>query len=118
MTCAATSWCQWATFWQDFRATPRYGADVAALLNEASRRYGIAGWTFVGTSEFTAYGQAQRRAAKTRGALVSVRGGGPGKGGACQAFTAHGFVGVERAVVQPMRSWVRTGTVPGDVSAP
>jgi len=78
---------QWATFSQDFRATPRYGTDVSALLNEVSRRILTA----------SAWGPTE-------------------KGGACQAFTAHGFVGVEPAVA--MRSWVRTGAVPGDVSAP
>jgi pimeloyl-ACP methyl ester carboxylesterase len=135
---------QWTTFWQDFRSTPRYGADVAALIAEASRRYGVADWTFVGTSEgsvsafhaarmnaqlarrlilshdpcqFTSYREAQRYAAKTGRPLVTVRGGGPEKGGACQAFTAHGFVGVERAVVLAMRSWSRTGAVPADVQA-
>jgi hypothetical protein len=167
---------QWATFLQEFRASARYGADVASLLGEASRRYGVTDWTFVGTSEgsvsafhaarmnpqlarrliltssvwgptrngpglsdadwnalkapllwvhhqddpcaFTPYGEARRYAGKTRASLVTVRGGGPEKGGACQAFTAHGFVGVERAVVRAMRSWVLTGTVPADVQAP
>src|SRR4030095_12611115 len=33
---------QWATFAQDFRATPRYGADIGAVLNEISRRYPVA----------------------------------------------------------------------------
>jgi hypothetical protein len=166
---------QWASFWQQFRATPRYGADVAALLAEASKKYGVQDWTFVGTSEgsvsafhaarmnpqlarrliltssvwgptrngaglsdadwqalkapllwvhheddpcqFTAYRQAQQHAEKTRSPLLSVRGGGPPKGGACQAFTAHGFVGVERAVVQAVRSWVKTGAVPADIQA-
>ena len=42
---------QWATFTQDFRATPRYGADIAAILNEVSKRHGVGEWTFVGTSE-------------------------------------------------------------------
>lgn len=164
---------QWATFLQEFRASPRYGADVAALLAIASQKYGVADWTFVGTSEgsvsafhaarmnprlarrliltsslwratrngaglshadwsalnvpllivhhaddpcpFTAYRDAQRHAAMTRSPLLTVRGGGPPKGGACQAFTAHGFVGVERAVVQAMRSWARTGVAPADV---
>ena len=41
---------QWATFTQDFRATPRYGTDIAAILNEVSKRYGVGEWTFVGTS--------------------------------------------------------------------
>jgi hypothetical protein len=166
---------QWATFGQSFRATPRYGADVAALLHEAAQKFGVADWTFVGTSEgsvsafhaarmnpqlarrliltsslwratrngaglsdadwsalkvpllivhhaddpceFTAYRDAQRHAEKARSPLLTVRGGGPPKGGACQAFTAHGFVGVERAVVRAMRSWVQTGTVPPDVQA-
>ncbi len=166
---------QWTSFWQDFRATPRYGADVAALLKQASDKYGVGDWTFVGTSEgsvsafhaarmnpqlarrviltsslwratrngsglsnadwtalkapllvvhhendpceYTSYRDARRYAAKAASPLVTVRGGGPGKGGACQAFTAHGFVGVERAVVRAMRSWVRTGVVPADVQA-
>src|SRR5687768_15241793 len=41
----------WPTFYQQFRETPRYGADVAALVAEASRKYGVADWTFVGPSE-------------------------------------------------------------------
>jgi hypothetical protein len=167
---------QWTSFWQDFRATRRYGTDVAALLGEAAKKYGVADWTFVGTSEgsvsafhaarmnpqlarrviltsslwratrngsglsdadwsalktpllvvhhendpceYTSYRDARRYAAKAGSPLVTVRGGGPGKGGACQAFTAHGFVGVERAVVLAMRSWVKTGVVPADVQGP
>jgi hypothetical protein len=166
---------EWATFSQAFRATPRYGTDIASLLNEISKRYPVGEWTFVGTSEgsisafyaarmnpglakrvimtsslfsatrsgagltgarfeelkmpllwvhhqddpcqYTAYHEAKRYAEKSMSPLVSVRGGGPEKGGACQAFTAHGFVGVERAVVRAMRSWVSTGAVPEDVSA-
>jgi hypothetical protein len=46
---------------------------------------------------------------------MTVRGGGPAKGGACQAFTAHGFVGVEREVVLAMRNWVKTGISPADI---
>ena len=42
---------RWPTFYQEFRETPRYGADVAALVAEASRKYGVADWTFIGTSE-------------------------------------------------------------------
>jgi hypothetical protein len=67
--------------------------------------------------QYTSYREAREYAAKTRSPLVTVRGGGPEKGGACQAFTAHGFVGVERAVVRAMRSWVRTGAAPADVQA-
>lgn len=39
----------------------------------------------------------------------------PESGGACQARTAHGFVGVERETVKAMLSWVKTGAVPPDV---
>jgi hypothetical protein len=167
---------EWATFTQHFRTTQRYGADVAKLFEEISRKYAVAEWTFVGTSEgsmsafhaarmnpqlakrlilsssvwgptpngpgmssarwdelsasllwvhhqddpcqFTSYRDAKRYAERTRAPLVTVRGGGPEKGGACQAFSHHGFVGMERAVVLAMHSWVKTGVVPGDVSQP
>jgi len=165
---------QWTTFSQGFRETLRYGADVAALLKEAGRRFGVEDWTFVGTSEgsisafhaarmnpglarrliltssvflrsqngpglsgvkwdglsarllwvhheddpcmYTAYRDAQRFAEKSRSPLVTVRGGGPSRGGACQAYTAHGFVGVESEAVSAMRSWVKTGATPPDVT--
>jgi hypothetical protein len=165
---------QWATFHQGFRESPRYGADVAALLNETARRYGVEDWTFVGTSEgsvsafhaarmnpglalrmvltasqfqasrngpglsrvtwdglsarllwvhheddpcrFTSYRDAQQFAEKSRGPLITVRGGGPGRGDACEAFTAHGFVGIERETVTAMRSWVKTGATSQDVA--
>jgi len=42
---------EWASFSQRFRETPRYGADVAALLSEIGRKFGIEDWTYVGTSE-------------------------------------------------------------------
>lgn len=44
---------QWTSFSQWFRQEPRYGADVAVLLAEASRRYAVQDWTLVGTSEGT-----------------------------------------------------------------
>ena len=164
---------QWASFSQDFRATARYGEDVAALLAETGRRYGIEDWTLVGTSEgsisayhaarmnprlarrtiltssvfsasrngpglsvatwegfpgsllwvhheddpcrYTSYRDAKAFAASSGKPLVTVRGGGPGRGQACQAYTAHGYVGIERPTVLAMRSWVKTGTVPADV---
>jgi alpha-beta hydrolase superfamily lysophospholipase len=34
-----------------FRESERYGKDVEALLGEVSRRFPVAEWTFVGTSE-------------------------------------------------------------------
>src|SRR3954465_13525689 len=42
---------QWTSFSQDFRATPRYGSDIAADLNEVSKLYSVGEWIFVGTSE-------------------------------------------------------------------
>ncbi|MFL6574311.1 MAG: alpha/beta fold hydrolase, partial [Burkholderiales bacterium] len=164
---------QWATFSQDFRATPRYGSDIAAVLNQISKLYPVSDWTFVGTSEgsvsafhaarmnpalakrviltssvfeptnngaglssakfselgapllwvhheddpcqYTRYRDAKRFAERSMSPLVTVRGGGPEKGSACQAFSHHGYVGVEREAVLAMRSWVKTGAVPPDV---
>jgi hypothetical protein len=164
---------QWATFSQDFRATPRYGTDIAAVLSEISKLYAVGEWTFVGTSEGSAsafhaarmnaalakrviltssvfeptnngsglstarfeqvsapllwvhhqddpcqyarYSDAKRFAERSMSPLVTVRGGGPEKGAACQAFSHHGYVGVEREAVLAMRSWVKTGAVPSDV---
>lgn len=163
---------QWSAFSQQFRGTPRYGADVEALLKEIGRRYGLEDWTFVGTSEgsvsafhaarmnpelgrrtilsaslfrpsrrgpglsevkldelpapllwvhheddpcpYTSYRDAQEFSRRSRKPLLTVRGGGPGRGEACQAFTAHGFLGVEPETVLAMRSWVKTGAVPVD----
>ena len=160
---------QWANFPQYFRATPRYGEDMAALLGAASQKFGVRDWTLVGTSEgsitafqvarmnpalarrlilssslfeatrngtglssanlaslpaqtlwvhhaddgcrFTPYRDAQDFAKRSGKPLLTVRGGGPGKGDACEAFRAHGYVGVERATVEAMRAWVKTGKV-------
>jgi pimeloyl-ACP methyl ester carboxylesterase len=163
---------QWATFSQRWRETQRYGADVAALLDELSFRYKVADWTFVGTSEgtvsafhaaqmnptrirrliqtasvfgatrngpglsgidlaalpaatlwvhheddpcaFTTYRDAKDFAARSGKPLLTMRGGGPGRGGACEPYTAHGFVGVERETVRAMLAWVRSGALPAD----
>jgi hypothetical protein len=164
---------QWSNFPQYFRATPRYGDDIAALLQAAAQKYGVREWTFVGTSEgsvsafhaarmnpslahrliltssvfessrngpglsdvkleslpartlwvhhaedgcrFTPYRDAQDFAKRSGKPLLTVHGGGPGKGGECEAFRAHGYVGVERATVEAMKTWVRTGGAPADV---
>jgi hypothetical protein len=136
---------QWGSFSQQFRQNARYGGDVAALLAEAGRRYGVMDWTLVGTSEgsvsafhvarmnralaprllwvhheedpcaYTPYREALRYAQMTRSPLLAVRGGGPSRGAPCEARSAHGFVGVERATVLAMRSWVKTGVTPADV---
>lgn len=164
---------QWGSFSQNFRATDRYGADVAALLQEFGKQFGIEDWTFVGTSEgsisafhaarmnpalarrviltasviragrngpglsgvdyrelkskllwvnheddpceFTRTSLVKEAAERSGAPLVIVRGGGPSRGDACQAYTAHGFVGVEKETVLAMRSWIKTGIVPPDV---
>jgi pimeloyl-ACP methyl ester carboxylesterase len=64
---------------------------------------------------YTRYGAAQEFAKRSGKPLVTVRGGGPGKGDACQAFRAHGYVGVERETVAAMREWVKTGAAPAEV---
>ena len=38
---------QWGSFAQHFRATPRYSADVAGLLDAVETKYGKLEWTFV-----------------------------------------------------------------------
>ena len=165
---------QWASFSRQFRQDPRYGADVAALLAEAGRRYAVSDWTLVGTSEgtvsafhiarmnpglakrliltaslflgggkgpglsgvdwdvmtsrllwvhhesdpcaYTPYRSALKFAEISRSPLLTVRGGGPSRGAPCEARSAHGFVGLERETVLAMRSWIRTGVTPADVS--
>jgi hypothetical protein len=161
---------EWASFSQRFRETPRYGADVAALLEEVGRRFDVKDWTLVGTSEgsvsafqvarmnpalakrviltssvfsagkngpglsradwgalrsallwvhheddpcrFTAYRDARVFAERTGAPLVTVRGGGPGRGNPCEAFSSHGFVGVEVEALAAMKAWIRSGKAP------
>jgi len=64
---------------------------------------------------YTSYRDAREFSRWSRKPLLTVRGGGPGRGEACEAFTAHGFVGVEHETVMAMRSWVKTGVIPPDV---
>jgi hypothetical protein len=65
--------------------------------------------------KFTPYRDAQRYAEKSRSPLLTVRGGAPGRGDPCEAYSAHGYVGVESETVAAMRSWVKTGATPTDV---
>ncbi|RZI39973.1 hypothetical protein EGT07_26105 [Herbaspirillum sp. HC18] len=65
---------------------------------------------------YTAYRYALQFAEKTHSPILTVRGGGSGRGDACEAFTAHGFVGIESETVHAMRSWVKTGVVPAAVA--
>lgn len=66
---------------------------------------------------YTPYWQAKRHAEKTGAPLITVRSSNAGRGDPCQAFTPHGFVGVERETVQAMKRWVVDGTA-ADVVAP
>ena len=64
---------------------------------------------------YTSYRDARAFCQKSGNPLLTVRGGGPWRGAACEAFTAHGFAGVERETVHALQSWVKTGIVPPDV---
>lgn len=64
---------------------------------------------------YTPYWQAKRHAEKTRSPLITVRSSNAGRGDPCQAFSPHGFVGVERETVQAMKRWVIEG-VAADVT--
>lgn len=111
---------EWTSFTQHYRSTAPYGEAVKSLIGEIGRRYAVDDWTFVGTSEGSNRAQrpgpggrrldgAERRASLRASRRRPVR--------VHHAFTAHGFVGVERAVVLAMRQWVKTGDLPADVSA-
>lgn len=65
---------------------------------------------------YTPYRQAKRHAEKTRAPLITVRSANAGRGDPCQAFTQHGFVGVEAETVRAMKRWVTEG-VAADVDA-
>ena len=59
--------------------------------------------------EYTRYAYAREDAERSKAPLITVKGGGPSRGADCQAYTAHGFVGVEKETVLAMREWVKTG---------
>lgn len=65
--------------------------------------------------QYTPYRDAKAFAEKTHSPLVTVRGGGPWRGGACLPFSAHGYAGIESETVNAMRSWIKTGATPADV---
>jgi pimeloyl-ACP methyl ester carboxylesterase len=59
----------------------------------------------------TSYRAAQNFARKSNAPLLTMRGGGPEKGAACEAFSFHGYVGVERKAVEAMSAWIKTGAL-------
>jgi pimeloyl-ACP methyl ester carboxylesterase len=127
---------QWSSFSQRFREDPRYGEDVKALLAEAGRRYAIADWTLVGTSEgsISAFHAARmnpalaRRLILTASVFIAGRNG-PGLSGVdfdgsagrllwvhheadpCAYTPLSQRAAVRREVAQPAahRAWRRTG---------
>ncbi len=58
---------------------------------------------------WTPYSEAKRLAGKTRSPLISVRSADRGRGAACQAFTQHGYAGVEKETVLAMKAWLIEG---------
>ena len=66
---------------------------------------------------WTLYWQARRHAEKTRSPLITVKSSNAGRGNPCEAFSQHGFVGVEQETVRAMKQWVVDGTA-ADVVAP
>lgn len=60
---------------------------------------------------YTYHRDAARLSEKWGIKLVTVRGGSGFRGAACQAFTQHGFTGIEEKVALAIRHVVETGTV-------
>lgn len=59
----------------------------------------------------TRYADALLFATKSKSPLLTIRGANGVRGDPCQAFTQHGFVGMERGTVEAMRLWTRTGRI-------
>lgn len=57
----------------------------------------------------TPHAAARALAARTGFPLITVRHAHPGTGGACQARTQHGFIGVEAETVAAIDRWLRGG---------
>ncbi|MBI1965587.1 MAG: hypothetical protein HYS46_05000 [Betaproteobacteria bacterium] len=65
---------------------------------------------------YTQYPRVKQYAEETKTPLVTVTGAGDVRGNPCDAYTQHGFVGVEIKTIKAILSWVRTGAVPPDVT--
>lgn len=66
---------------------------------------------------WTAYWQAKRHAGKTRSPLITVKSSNAGRGNPCEAYSPHGFAGVEEETVRAMKNWVVNG-IAADVVVP
>jgi len=60
---------------------------------------------------WTPYWLAKRYAEKTHSPLISVNSGNTGRGDDCQAFSRHGYIGVEKETVLTMKNWIVNGDV-------
>lgn len=60
---------------------------------------------------FTPYWLAKKYAEKTYSPLITVRSGNTGRGDDCQAFSRHGYFGVEKQTVMAMKDWIVNGEV-------
>lgn len=65
---------------------------------------------------YTPYRTVRSYAEQTRTPLLTVTGAAYARGKPCMPFTEHGFVGMEAKTIKAILSWIRDGTVPGDVS--
>jgi len=66
--------------------------------------------------QYTPYRTVRSYSEQTKTPLVTVTGGTYARGKPCMAFTEHGFVGMEAKTIKAILSWIRDGTVPGDVT--
>ena len=66
--------------------------------------------------QYTPYRTVRRYAEQTKTPLLSVSGAHYPRGQPCMPFTEHGFVGMEAKTIKAILSWIRSGSVPGEVS--
>lgn len=66
--------------------------------------------------KYTQYSRVRNYAEQTTTPLVSVTGASQARGDPCQAFSEHGFVGMEIKTIKAILSWIRTGQVPADIA--
>jgi hypothetical protein len=64
----------------------------------------------------TPHHRVKSYAEETKTPLVTVTGVGDRRGDPCEAFSEHGFVGMEAKTIRAILSWINTGVVPPDVS--
>ena len=57
--------------------------------------------------KWTQFGPLETIAKKNKVELMAISGGDAGSGDPCQAFTHHGFLGVESEAVSKMKDWIK-----------